>query len=73
MCKNEKISIETNLGRIACLYIEDGGFGIFIFGLILGGLSTPVACPHCGIGHFITISSWNGRAPPKRLVQNNEI
>ena len=33
----------------------------------------PVVCPHCGIGHFITISSWNGRAPPKRFVQNKGI
>lgn len=33
----------------------------------------PGVCSHCGIGHFITISSWNGRAPPKRLVQNKGI
>jgi hypothetical protein len=29
----------------------------------------PVACPHCGVGHFVTISSWNGRAPPERSVR----
>lgn len=29
----------------------------------------PVACPHCGIGHFVMISSWNGRAPPKPEVR----
>lgn len=29
----------------------------------------PVAYPHCGVGHFVTISSWNGRAPPERSVR----